>query len=125
MNINDHASKAQTFIFVVFVFICYRHVWLPILSMMNEREKKGLQMGWRLQKKNLMTPLEEAQACFSKRVRGCKKTKLAEIIEKATMLESYSSLLAMPNQKLKDELGKNNLPAGQKIWRMEINKTKT
>ena len=63
MNINA-TLLAQTFIFVVFVFICYRYVWPPILSMMNEREKRiadGLEAA-----KKADDSLEEAKLASAK-----------------------------------------------------------
>ena len=87
MNINA-TLLAQTFIFVVFVFICYRYVWPPILSMMNEREKRiadGLEAA-----KKADDSLEEAKLASAKELEGAKK-QAAEIIEKACLLYTSPS----------------------------------
>jgi len=79
MNINA-TLIAQALIFAVFVYICYKHVWPSILSIMEEREKKladGLEAS-----KKADDALEEAQLAFEKELSQA-KTEAAEILEKA------------------------------------------
>ena len=117
MNINA-TLLAQTFIFVVFVFICYRYVWPPILSMMNEREKRiadGLEAA-----KKADDSLEEAKLASAKELEGAKK-QAAEIIEKANA--RATQIVGDAKSKAEDEAEKI-ITSGSKNLENEINKTK-
>ena len=62
MNINA-TLISQALIFAVFVYICYRYIWPPILSTMEERENKmaaGLEAA--KQAGALIDPSEVAEA---------------------------------------------------------------
>ena len=109
MNINA-TLLAQTFIFVVFVFICYRYVWPPILSMMNEREKRiadGLEAA-----KKADDSLEEAKLASAKELEGAKKQDA-----RATQIVGDAK------SKAEDEAEKI-ITSGSKNLENEINKTK-
>ena len=63
MNINA-TLIAQALVFVVFVAICWKYVWPPIISIMEEREKRisdGLEAA-----KKADDSLEEAKLAFDK-----------------------------------------------------------
>ena len=79
MNINA-TLLAQAVVMIVFVAICWRYVYPPILSVMQEREKKiteGLEAA-----KKADDSLEEAKLAFEKELNQA-KTEAAEILEKA------------------------------------------
>lgn len=79
MNINA-TLLAQAVVMIVFVAICWRYVYPPLLSVMKEREKKisdGLEAA-----KKADDSLEEAKLAYDKELDQA-KTQAAEILEKA------------------------------------------
>ena len=79
MNINA-TLLGQTLAFVIFVAICWKYVWPPIIAIMEEREKRiadGLEAA-----KKADDSLEEAKLMYDKELSKAKK-EAAEIIEKA------------------------------------------
>ena len=79
MNINA-TLLAQAVVMIVFVAICWRYIYPPILSVMQEREKKisdGLEAA-----KKADDSLEEAKLAFDKELNKAKED-AAEILEKA------------------------------------------
>ena len=79
MNINA-TLLAQAVVMIVFVAICWRYIYPPILSVMQEREKKisdGLEAA-----KKADDSLEEAKLAFDKELNQA-KAEAAEILEKA------------------------------------------
>ena len=79
MNINA-TLLAQAVVFIVFIAICWKYVYPPILAAMQEREKKisdGLNAA-----KKADDALEEARIAFEKELSNA-KAEASEIIEKA------------------------------------------
>jgi F-type H+-transporting ATPase subunit b len=79
MNINA-TLLAQAVVMIVFVAICWRYIYPPILGVMQEREKKiadGLEAA-----KKADDSLEEAKLAFDKELNQA-KSEAAEILEKA------------------------------------------
>ena len=79
MNINA-TLLAQAVVMIVFVAICWKFVYPPILAVMQEREKKisdGLEAA-----KKADDSLEEAKLAFDKEMDQA-KAEAAEILEKA------------------------------------------
>ena len=79
MNINA-TLLGQTLAFVIFVAICWKYVWPPIIAIMEEREKRiadGLEAA-----KKADDSLEEAQLAFNQEINKA-KVEAAEILEKA------------------------------------------
>jgi F-type H+-transporting ATPase subunit b len=79
MNINA-TLLGQTVAFVIFIAICWKYVWPPIIAIMEEREKRisdGLEAA-----KKADDSLEEAQLAFDQEVNKA-KAEAAEILEKA------------------------------------------
>ena len=79
MNINA-TLLGQTVAFVIFIAICWKYVWPPIIAIMEEREKRisdGLEAA-----KKADDSLEEAQLAFDQEMNKA-KTEAAEILEKA------------------------------------------
>jgi F-type H+-transporting ATPase subunit b len=79
VNINA-TLLAQAVVMIVFVAICWRYIYPPILSVMQEREKKisdGLEAA-----KKADDSLEEAKLAFDKELNQA-KAEAAEILEKA------------------------------------------
>lgn len=79
MNINA-TLLAQALVMIVFVAICWRYVYPPLLSVMKEREKKisdGLEAA-----KKANDSLEEAKLAYDKELDQA-KAEAAEILEKA------------------------------------------
>ncbi|MDB9790362.1 F0F1 ATP synthase subunit B [Gammaproteobacteria bacterium] len=79
MNINA-TLLGQTLAFVIFIAICWRYVWPPIIAIMEEREKRiadGLEAA-----KKADDSLEEAQLAFDREMNKA-KAEAAEILEKA------------------------------------------
>ena len=79
MNINA-TLLGQTIAFVIFVAICWKYVWPPIISIMEEREKRiadGLEAA-----KKADDSLEEAQLEFDQKMNKAKE-EAAEILNKA------------------------------------------
>jgi F-type H+-transporting ATPase subunit b len=79
MNINA-TLLGQTLAFVIFVAICWKYVWPPIIAIMEEREKRiadGLEAA-----KKADDSLAEAQLAFDQEMNKA-KAQAAEILEKA------------------------------------------
>ena len=79
MNINA-TLLAQAIVMIVFVAICWRYIYPPILSVMQEREKKisdGLEAA-----KKADDSLEEAKLAFDKELNQA-KAEAAKILDKA------------------------------------------
>ena len=79
MNINA-TLIAQALVMIVFVAICWRYIYPPILSVMQEREKKiadGLEAA-----KKADDSLEEAKLAYEKKLKQA-KAEAANILEKA------------------------------------------
>ena len=79
MNINA-TLLGQTLAFVIFVAICWKYVWPPIIAIMEEREKRiadGLEAA-----KKADDSLAEAQLAFDQEMSKA-KAEAAEILEKA------------------------------------------
>ena len=79
MNINA-TLLGQTLAFVIFVAICWKYVWPPIIAIMEEREKRiadGLEAA-----KKADDSLTEAQLAFDQEMNKA-KAEAAEILEKA------------------------------------------
>ena len=79
MNINA-TLLGQTVAFVIFIAICWKCVWPPIIAIMEEREKRiadGLEAA-----KKADDSLEEAQLAFDQEMNKA-KAEAAEILEKA------------------------------------------
>jgi F-type H+-transporting ATPase subunit b len=79
MNINA-TLLGQTLAFVIFVAICWKYVWPPIIAIMEEREKRiadGLEAA-----KKADDSLAEAQLAFDQEMNKA-KAEAAEILEKA------------------------------------------
>lgn len=71
---------AQAVVFVLFVLICWKYVYPPILSVMKEREKRisdGLEAA-----KKADDSLEEAKLAFDKELNQAKE-EAAQIVDKA------------------------------------------
>ena len=84
MNINA-TLISQALIFAVFVYICYKYIWPPILSTMEERENKmaaGLEAA-----KQADDSLEEAKLTYEKELKEAKE-EAANIVEKANKRSS-------------------------------------
>ena len=84
MNINA-TLLGQTVAFVIFIAICWKYVWPPIIAIMEEREKRisdGLEAA-----KKADDSLEEAQLAFDQEMNKA-KAEAAEILEKANTRES-------------------------------------
>ena len=79
MNINA-TLLGQTVAFVIFIAICWKYVWPPIIAIMEEREKRiadGLEAA-----KKADDSLQEAQLAFDQEMNKA-KAEAAEILEKA------------------------------------------
>ena len=79
MNINA-TLPGLTIAFVIFVAICWKYVWPPIIAIMEEREKRiadGLEAA-----KKADDSLAEAQLAFDQEMNKA-KAEAAEILEKA------------------------------------------
>ena len=79
MNINA-TLLAQAVVMIVFVAICWRYIYPPILSVMQEREKRisdGLEAT-----KKADDSLEEAKLAFDKELNQA-KAEAADILDKA------------------------------------------
>jgi F-type H+-transporting ATPase subunit b len=79
MNINA-TLLGQTVAFVIFIAICWKYVWPPIIAIMEEREQRiaeGLEAA-----KKADDSLEEAQLAFDQEMNKA-KAEAAEILEKA------------------------------------------
>ena len=92
MNINA-TLLAQAIVMIVFVAICWRYVYPPILSVMQEREKKisdGLEAA-----KKADDSLEEAQLAFNQELDKAKSeaeaTAAVQVAEKHSISKSFSN----------------------------------
>ena len=102
MNINA-TLIAQAIVMIVFVAICWRYIYPPILSVMKEREKRisdGLEAA-----KKADDSLEEAKLAFDKELNQA-KTEAAEILDKANarasqIVSDAASKAAAPRQAAK------------------------
>ena len=84
MDINA-SLIAQAVVMIVFVAICWRYIYPPILAIMHEREKKisdGLEAA-----KKADDSLEEAKLAFDKELNTA-KAEAAEIVDKANVRAS-------------------------------------
>ncbi len=144
MNINA-TLLAQAVVMIVFVAICWRYIYPPILSVMQEREKKisdGLEAA-----KKADDTLEEAKLAFDKELNQV-KSEAAEILDKANarasqivgdaskkaeseaekIMASASTAIANETNKAKEELREQMsdiiIDTTQKILGDEISKEK-
>ena len=95
MNINA-TLLAQAVVMIVFVAICWKYVYPPILEVMQEREKKisdGLEAA-----KKADDSLEEAKLAFDKEMDQA-KTEAAEILKKANPEHHKSLAMLHPKPK--------------------------
>ena len=96
MNINA-TLLGQTLAFVIFVAICWKYVWPPIIAIMEEREKRiadGLEAA-----KKADDSLEEAQLAFDQEMNKAKAETEAEKI-----LSTASKTIENDVNKAKEEL---------------------
>ncbi|MDA9094646.1 F0F1 ATP synthase subunit B [Gammaproteobacteria bacterium] len=117
MNINA-TLLAQAIVMIVFVAICWRYVYPPILSVMQERERKisdGLEAA-----KKADDSLEEAQLAFNQELDKA-KSEAAELIDKAN--QRASQIVGDAKNKATDEAEKI-LTAASKTIENETNKAK-
>ena len=117
MNINA-TLLGQTLAFVIFVAICWKYVWPPIIAIMEEREKRiadGLEAA-----KKADDSLEEAQLAFDQEMNKA-KTEAAEILEKAN--SRASQIVSDATEKAEEEAAKI-LSSATKTIENDINKAK-
>ena len=117
MNINA-TLLAQAVVMIVFVAICWRYIYPPILSVMQEREKKisdGLEAA-----KKADDSLEEAKLAFDKELNQA-KAEAAEILEKANA--RASKIVSDASSKAESEAEKKMASAETAIEN-ETNKAK-
>ena len=117
MNINA-TLLAQAIVMIVFVAICWRYIYPPILAVMQEREKKisaGLEAA-----KKADDSLEEAQLAFNQELDKA-KAEAAELIDKAN--QRSSQIVGDAKSKAQDEADKI-LSAASKTIENETNKAK-
>ena len=117
MNINA-TLLAQAIVMIVFVAICWRYIYPPILSVMQEREKKisdGLEAA-----KKADDSLEEAQLAFNQELDKA-KAEAAELIDKAN--QRASQIVGDAKGKAQDEAEKI-LASASKTIENETNKAK-
>ena len=117
MNINA-TLLGQTLAFVIFVAICWKWVWPPILAIMEEREKRisdGLEAAKKA-KDSLTQAQQEYDAEISKA-----KAEAATILEKAN--ERASTIVGEAKNKAELEAEKI-ISTANKNLEAEINKTK-
>ena len=117
MNINA-TLLAQAIVMIVFVAICWRYIYPPILSVMQEREKKisdGLEAA-----KKADDSLEEAQLAFNQELDKA-KAEAAELIDKAN--QRASQIVGDAKSKAQDEAEKI-LASASKTLENETNKAK-
>ena len=109
---------AQAVVMIVFVAICWRYVYPPILAVMHEREKKisdGLEAA-----KKADDSLEEAKLAFDKELDQA-KAEAAELIDKAN--QRASQIVGDAKGKAQDEAEKI-LASASKTIENETNKAK-
>ena len=117
MNINA-TLLAQAIVMIVFVAICWRYIYPPILSVMQEREKKisdGLEAA-----KKADDSLEEAQLAFDQELDKA-KAEAAELIDKAN--QRASQIVGDAKGKAQNEAEKI-LASASKTIENETNKAK-
>ena len=117
MNINA-TLLGQTVAFVIFVAICWKYVWPPIIAIMEEREKRiadGLEAA-----KKADDSLEEAQLAFDQEMNKA-KAGAAEILEKAN--SRASQIVVDATTKAETEAEKILTAASQTIEN-DVNKAK-
>ncbi|RPG38966.1 MAG: F0F1 ATP synthase subunit B [Gammaproteobacteria bacterium TMED236] len=117
MNINA-TLLGQTLAFVIFVAICWKYVWPPIIAIMEEREKRiadGLEAA-----KKADDSLEEAQLAFDQEMNKA-KLEAAEILEKAN--SRASQIVIDATTKAENEAEKI-LTAASKTIENDVNKAK-
>ena len=117
MNINA-TLLGQTLAFVIFVAICWKYVWPPIIAIMEEREKRiadGLEAA-----KKADDSLEEAQLAFDQEMNKA-KVEAAEILEKAN--SRASQIVIDATTKAENEAEKI-LTAASKTIENDVNKAK-
>jgi F-type H+-transporting ATPase subunit b len=117
MNINA-TLLGQTLAFVIFVAICWKYVWPPIIGIMEEREKRiadGLEAA-----KKADDSLEEAQLAFDQEINKA-KAEAAEILEKAN--SRASQIVNDATEKAEVEAEKI-LSSASKTIENDVNKAK-
>lgn len=117
MNINA-TLLGQTLAFVIFVAICWKYVWPPIIAIMEEREKRiadGLEAA-----KKADDSLEEAQLAFDQEINKA-KAEAAEILEKAN--SRASQIVSDATVKAEAEAEKI-LSSASKTIENDVNKAK-
>ena len=117
MNINA-TLLGQTVAFVIFIAICWKYVWPPIIAIMEEREKRiadGLEAA-----KKADDSLEEAQLAFNQQMNKA-KTEAAEILEKANT--RASQIVSDATTKAETE-AKKILTSASKTIDNDVNKAK-
>ena len=117
MNINA-TLLAQAIVMIVFVAICWRYIYPPILAVMQEREKKisdGLEAA-----KKADDSLEEAQLAFNQELDKA-KAEAAELIDKAN--QRASQIVGDAKGRAQDEAEKI-LASASKTIENETNKAK-
>ena len=117
MNINA-TLLGQTLAFVIFVAICWKYVWPPIIAIMEEREKRiadGLEAA-----KKADDSLEEAQLAFDQEMNKA-KLEAAEILEKA---HSRASQIVVDATTKAENEAEKILTAASKTIENDVNKAK-
>ena len=117
MNINA-TLLGQTLAFVIFVAICWKYVWPPIIAIMEEREKRiadGLEAA-----KKADDSLEDAQLAFDQEINKA-KSEAAEILEKAN--SRASQIVNDATEKAEIEAEKI-LSSASKTIENDVNKAK-
>ena len=117
MNINA-TLLGQTLAFVIFVAICWKYVWPPIIGIMEEREKRiadGLEAA-----KKADDSLEEAQLAFDQKMNKA-KAEAAEILKKAN--SRGSQIISDASEKAEVEAEKI-LTSASKTIENDVNKAK-
>ena len=117
MNINA-TLLGQTVAFVIFIAICWKYVWPPIIAIMEEREKRiadGLEAA-----KKADDSLEEAQLAFDQEMNKA-KAEAAEILEKANA--RASQIVNDATSKAENEAEKI-LTSASKAIENDVNKAK-
>ena len=117
MNINA-TLLGQTVAFVIFIAICWKYVWPPIIAILEEREKRiadGLEAA-----KKADDSLEEAQLAFDQEMNKA-KAEAAEILEKANA--RASQIVNEATSKAETEAEKI-LTSASKTIENDVNKAK-
>ncbi|KRP01577.1 MAG: ATP synthase subunit B [SAR86 cluster bacterium BACL1 MAG-120619-bin26] len=117
MNINA-TLFGQTVAFVIFIAICWKYVWPPIIAIMEEREKRiadGLEAA-----KKADDSLEEAQLAFDQEMNKA-KAEAAELLEKANARASQIVVDATAKAGIEAE---KILTSASKTIENDVNKAK-